>query len=633
MPRDGRPLKFDGSNYAYWKALMRAYLRAIDERIWLSVVNGYTEPVLTINDVVVPKPIQQWDKLDFEKKNWNNKALSIIFNGITCDEFRRISICETAKEAWDILEVTHEGTDLVKNSKLQRLTTTFETLRMDEGETFDAFYAKLSDVVNSCFYLGKKLSQSEIVRKILRSLPDRFQPKVTAIEESKDIDLIKVEQLVGNLQTYESNLNLDFVKLTGIALKSSKIDLEDSDSDSDIDPKVMAFMVKNFKKSLKNKKKGITIKDNSQKNKGNENLRIGSNNEKKVGKGQSQHGQCYKYDGDCDDFHAFTTSLCSHESNDKSDNDVDERVIHDSDNEEINDLQEAYDKLYQVCTKWAGENFKLTKRVNLLVEEKEKLGRDLSEAIEKSHVIEKVKDDLSNEYKTLMGINSKLDRELDVNLNENKSLKIKVVELELKLKETDMTFKKLNAGSKSLDDMLSFQKIASDRTGLGYQGSTSMSQKTVGKIIFVKAKTVDLSPQKESKVKFVPTPPKAKEINVHPKKTNTTNVEVKSFKFIPTCHHCGKIGHIRPNCFKLNRMHNSVKFYKPICHNCGVIGHIRPNCAKLRNNKVNVIPKVEKIVRPKIKTIWVRKSDLHAYDMEYDTLDDSVESRDFGLAL
>ena len=48
---------------------------------------------------------------------------------------------------------------------------------------------------------------------------------------------------------------------------------------------------------------------------------------------------------------------------------------------------------------------------------------------------------------------------------------------------------------------------------------------------------------------------------------------------------------------------------------------------------MNVSPKKEKIVRPKIKTIWVRKSDLHAYDMEYDTLDNSEESRDFGLAL
>ena len=100
----------------------------------------------------------------------------------------------------------------------------------------------------------------------------------------------------------------------------------------------------------------------------------------------------------------------------------------------------------------------------------------------------------------------------------------------------------MNAGSKALDEMLSIQKLASDKAGLGYQGSTSTSQKTVGKTIFVKVKTVDFSPQKKSEVKVAPTPPKAKEINVHPKKTNTTNVEVKSFKFIPTCHHCGVVG-------------------------------------------------------------------------------------------
>ena len=228
----------------------------------------------------------------------------------------------------------------------------------------------------------------------------------------------------------------------------------------------------------------------------------------------------------------------------------------------------------------------------------------MNSAFDKINSIEKTLENLSSEYKCLMGINSKLDREFDLKITENKSLELKVVELESKLNETNNTFKKLNAGSKALDDMLGYQKNASDRTGLGYQGSTSKPQKATGKIQFVKAKVMSPIPQNQSKVKF-----------------------------IPTCHHCGKIGHIRPNCFRLNRMNNSVKFYKPICHNCGVIGHIRPNCAKLRNKKVNVIPKVEKSVRPKIKTIWVRKSDLHAYDMEYNTLDNSVESRDFGLAL
>ena len=163
----------------------------------------------------------------------------------------------------------------------------------------------------------------------------------------------------------------------------------------------------------------------------------------------------------------------------------------------------------------------------------------------------------------------------------------------------------MNAGSKALDDMLNFQKNASDRTGLSYQGSISKPQKATGKINFFKVVPVDTLPQKKRKVKFV-----------------------------PTCYHCGIVGYIRPHCFKPNRMYNSFSSHKPICHNCGVIGHIRPNCAKLKNKKVNMIPKQEKIVRPKIKFIWVRKSDLHACDdVIYNTLDDSMDSRDFGLAL
>ena len=90
----------------------------IDERVWLSVINGYTEPTFTANEITTPKLLTSWDRNDYETKGWNNKALSTIFNSVTRDEFRRISTCETAKEVWDILEITHEGTDLVKKFKL-----------------------------------------------------------------------------------------------------------------------------------------------------------------------------------------------------------------------------------------------------------------------------------------------------------------------------------------------------------------------------------------------------------------------------------------------------------------------------------------------------------------------------------
>ena len=94
----------------------------------------------------------------------------------------------------------------MKDSKLQRLTTSFEEIRIDDDEVFDEFYAKLKDIVNSAFNLGEKILESKIVRIILRSLPKWFHAKIIAIEESKDIDTIPLMELIGNLQTYELGL-------------------------------------------------------------------------------------------------------------------------------------------------------------------------------------------------------------------------------------------------------------------------------------------------------------------------------------------------------------------------------------------------------------------------------------------
>ena len=77
---------------------------------------------------------------------------------------------------------------------------------MSEDELFDSFYGKLNEVVIGKFNLGEKIEDSKIVRKILQSLPKSFCAKVIAIEESKDLDDIKVQELIGSLQTYELSL-------------------------------------------------------------------------------------------------------------------------------------------------------------------------------------------------------------------------------------------------------------------------------------------------------------------------------------------------------------------------------------------------------------------------------------------
>ena len=154
---------------------------------------------------------------------------------VTNEEFKKISSTETTKEAWTILQKTYEGMKTVKDSKLQRLTTNFEEIKMEEDESFDEFYAKLKDIVNFAFNLGETIPKPKIVRKVLRYLPERFHTKITAIEESKDIDKIPLTELVGNLQTYELGLNR--IGKTGkgksMALKAKSSDTDESSDDED----------------------------------------------------------------------------------------------------------------------------------------------------------------------------------------------------------------------------------------------------------------------------------------------------------------------------------------------------------------------------------------------------------------
>jgi hypothetical protein len=122
---------------------------------------------------------------------------------------------------------------------------------MLEEETFGEFYSKMSDLRNSMVSLGKPISDVKLIRKILRSLPERFRIKVTTIEESKDLEEMKIKELVGSLQTYELSLP-PVKKLKTIALKASKKKVEaSSEDDSEEEEKAVAMLAKNFRRLMK----------------------------------------------------------------------------------------------------------------------------------------------------------------------------------------------------------------------------------------------------------------------------------------------------------------------------------------------------------------------------------------------
>ena len=123
---------------------------------------------------------------------------------------------------------------------------------MEEDESFDEFYAKLKDIVNSVFNLGETILKPKIVRKVLRSLSERFHAKITVIEESKDIDKIPLTELVGNLQTYELGLSRigKSRKSKSITLKAKSSGIDESSDDEDY--KMKCYITRKFKKFMKN---------------------------------------------------------------------------------------------------------------------------------------------------------------------------------------------------------------------------------------------------------------------------------------------------------------------------------------------------------------------------------------------
>ena len=203
---------------------MKAFLQSLDEKVWQVVKIGWTKPKEAPAD---------WDDAKIKATNFNGRALNALFSAIINEEFKKISSTKTAKKAWTILQTTYEGTKAVKDSKLQRLITSFEEIKIEADESFDEFYAKLKDIVNLAFNLGETIPKPKIVRKVIRSLPERFHAKITAIEESKDINKIPLTELVGNLQIYELGLTRigKMGKGKNMALKAKSSDTDESSDD------------------------------------------------------------------------------------------------------------------------------------------------------------------------------------------------------------------------------------------------------------------------------------------------------------------------------------------------------------------------------------------------------------------
>ena len=191
---------FDGTDYSYWKQRMAVHIKGIDPQLWKLVLNGFTLLEGTTEVPLSTLQIKENDRLD----GLDSKAMSILYCGLNRTEYNRISSCKTSTEIWTRLEVTHEGTDEVKETHIRTLTRKYENFKMVPDENIDSFFTRFTDIVNPLMALGRKFTQPELVSKALWSLKGtEWKNKRNAIEEGKDIKTMTFDGLMGKLKAFE----------------------------------------------------------------------------------------------------------------------------------------------------------------------------------------------------------------------------------------------------------------------------------------------------------------------------------------------------------------------------------------------------------------------------------------------
>lgn len=223
---------FDPLNYPLWKSNMETYLRSCSHRIWVEVSKGSMIPI----DIDDPSPEEEFQLAI------NSKALAILNSSLSTNERAQIQGVQSAHEAWTKLEMIHEGTSQVRKAKRRQLIKQFYNFTVPKGEKIEESIQRFTKLVNLLKAVGKKIEQEDLNHCFLNSLGREWNAKVTAIEESKDLETITLDELYGNLITYEIHLDAQ-EKNDPIRQSSKALVVESEDSDDEV-----GLLVKRFRR-------------------------------------------------------------------------------------------------------------------------------------------------------------------------------------------------------------------------------------------------------------------------------------------------------------------------------------------------------------------------------------------------
>ncbi|GJV80285.1 hypothetical protein Tco_1516155 [Tanacetum coccineum] len=252
-----RPPLSESDGFIYWKNRFETYVKLKDLDLWHVITYGDFPPTQnnpeTKKDEIVPFNIQS-DELK-RRLAKNNEAKMVIYNALPQKEYERIFMCKTAKEIWDTLLITHQGNNQVKDNKIDLLVQQYEQFTILEEESIDNVFARFNTIITSLKALNESYSSKNHVRKFLRALHPKWRAKVTAIEESKDLTSLSLDELIGNLKVYEVVIKKDSEIIKGkkdqskfLALKAKKESSDEESSTSKSEDEEYTMVIRNIKK-------------------------------------------------------------------------------------------------------------------------------------------------------------------------------------------------------------------------------------------------------------------------------------------------------------------------------------------------------------------------------------------------
>jgi hypothetical protein len=522
-----------------------------------------------------------------------HKDENALLNGLSDMVFTKVAHCKSAKEIWDKLRNIYEGDTKVKEAKLQTYRGQFEQLKMKEDENIAAYFLRFDETVNAIIGLGEEIEESVIVQKVLRSLPMRFNPKISTLEERSDLNSISMDELHGIFTAYEMRTKQENPDVKEASFKASKRskkkkkEQEEYSNNSDVseDDEEVANFVKRLNKGTNGRYRGnlplICFNCDGIGHFANKCPHKKKRNDEGYSKGK------HTYKGKRTTKKVFKKILCTKEDISSSDEDevsdsetgrVLFMVVKDSDKEDFEEEYEEAEEEYEEVEEEIEEaevdyQEELMCAIEVIRREKKK-NKKLQAELDKKNDTREL-EQMITKLKVQIEEYKRIDEALKEKLEE-KDMIIGNLEAEIVALRKDIQKKNMQNSSKVLDDIISSKKYHLDKSGLGYnQTEKGSSSKTTEQETYPKsyAETIK-GDRKIYKEDYRDTPPPRRfrfqnQQQIDRPQEEEGFIRAPPFRrsstpryqtiFFGLCYACNNFGHKAMNCRANNRNNNNFE--------------------------------------------------------------------------